>query len=160
MKNIFSILILIAVLLVSTSTTVEAQNKTTYDVQLDSDEVLRQYRAKAGDTVSTNKTTFSYIIFNNGQSDKKESFTNRWEIALDSVSGTPADVTIAYQRRMNIFTTWTTDSTQTFAGSTSDTTLVYYDTSAKPDPYRRILVTYGDGFVSKIDWLSGLFLLE
>jgi hypothetical protein len=156
MKSLFLILVLLA----STLFSVQGQNKTTYDAILGINDVLEQYRAVDSDTVSANKTTFTYTVFNEGQSSTKESFTNRWEIALDSVSGTPADVSIAYQRRENIFTTWVTDSTQTFTGSVSDTTLVYYDTSAKPDPYRRVKVTYGDGFVIKIDWLSGLFLLE
>jgi hypothetical protein len=138
----------------------EAQNKTTYDVVVEMNQVLKQYRAVDADTVSANKTTFSYTIFNQGQESTQENFTNYWEIALDSISGTPADVTIAFQRRKNIFTTWVTDSTMTFAGTQSDSTLVYYDSSAKPDSYRRILVTYGDGFKIKIDWLSGLFLLE
>ena len=157
MKNF--ILILFMLVFAFTNTT-EAQNKTIYDVDFDSEQVLRQYRGKALDTVSTNKTTFSYTIYNSGQATNKEKFTQYWLVALDSISGTAADVTIAYQRRMNVFNTWTTDSTQTFAGTTSDTTLIYYDTTVKPDPYRRVLVTYGSGFVVKIDWLSVLFLLE
>ena len=156
MKNI----ILFSILLLAPLFMVQAQNKATYDVILKSDQVLREYRAKAADTVSANKTTFTYTIFNKGQTSNKESFTNYWELALDSISGTAADVSVAYQRRKNIFTTWATDSTQVFAGTQSDTTLTYYDTSAKPDPYRRIKVTYGDGFKIKIDWLSGLFLIE
>lgn len=140
--------------------TVQGQNSTSYDATLKQNDVLRQYRAKAADTVSANKTTFTYTVYNHGQAFAKESFTNYWEIALDSVSGTAADISIAYQRRKNIFTTWVTDSTQVFTGSVSDTTLVYYDTSAKPDPYRRVKVTYASGFKIKIDWLAGLFLLE
>ena len=102
--------------------TVYAQNKTSYDVQLSSDKVLREYRAKAADTVSVNKQTFTYTIFNQGQSSLKESFTQYWEIALDSISGTPINVQVDYQRRKSIFSTWTTDSTQNFAGTVSDTT--------------------------------------
>lgn len=156
MKNLIFLLVLVIV----SALTIQGQNKATYDVTLEQDDFLYQYRAKAADTVSANKTTFSFAFFNAGQGKHKENFTNRWEIALDSISGTPSAVSIAYQRRNNIFTTWVTDSTQTFSGSTSDTTLVYYDTSAKPDPYRRVLVTYAGTFVIKIDWLSGLFLIE
>ena len=153
-------LILVLLIISGSAFIAEGQNKTTYDFVVEKNQVLKQYRAVDADTVSTNKTTFTYTIFNESQEFSQENFTNRWEIALDSISGTPADVTIAFQRRMNIFTTWATDSTMTFAGTLSDTTLVYYDSSAKPDPYRRIKVTYGDGFKIKIDWLSGLFLLE
>lgn len=158
MKNL--IIILLMSLICFAPVYSYSQNSTTFDFTLDKNDVLKQYRAKALDTVSANKTTFTYTIRNEWQASAKENFTNRWEIALDSISGTPANVTVAYQRRLNIFTTWTTDSTQFFGGTQSDTTLVYYDSSAKPDPYRRILVTYGDGFKIKIDWLSGLFLLE
>ena len=156
MKNL-----LIFMIIFSTSfLMVQGQNEFDYDQVLEKNEVLKQYRGEAADTVSTNQTTFTYTIFNEGQEYLKESFTNYWEIAIDSVSGTAATVSIAYQRRKNIFNVWVTDSTQIFGGTQSDTTLVYYDSSAKPDPYRRIKVTYGSGFKVKIDWLSGLFLLE
>lgn len=158
MKNL--ILITLSIFLSGTMLDISGQNRTIYDVVLEENDILRQYRAKDLDTVSANKTTFTYTIFNQGQAKVKESFTNYWEIALDSISGTATRVSIDYQRRRNIFTTWSTDSTQYFYGTQSDTTLVYYDTSAKPDPYRRIKVTYGAGFKIKIDWLSGLFLLE
>ena len=156
MKNLINILIMT----VLTLSAVLAQNKTSYDVILKSDQVLREYRAKASDTVSANKTTFTYTIFNKGQSQLKENFTQYWELALDSISGAAASVQVDYQRRKSIFSTWTTDSTQYFAGTVPDTTLTYTDTLARPDPYRRVKVTYASGFKIKIDWLSGLFLLE
>lgn len=139
---------------------VYSQNSTTFDKEIPSDRVSFEYRGKAIDTVSANKTSFSYSFLNTGQIENKESFTNYWEIALDSISGTPAAVKVEFQRRKNIFTTWSTDSTVYFYGSQSDTTIVYYDTNAKPDPYRKVNVTYGDGFKIKIDWFSVLFLKE
>ena len=101
MKN----LILFSILLISISFGAQSQNKATYDVIVDSNNVLREYRAKARDTVSTNKQTFTYTVFNRGQADYKQKFTNRWQIAIDSISGTPATVNVEYQKRMNIFTT-------------------------------------------------------
>lgn len=148
------------ILILLLTITVNAQNKSSYDYILDSDKVLVEYRAKAKDTVSTNQQTFTYTIFNEGQNDLKAKFISRWSIALDSVSGTAADVKVEYQKRMNIFTTWSTDSTAYFAGSTSDTTMIFYDATARPEPYRRIKVTYASGFKVKIDWLAGLFLKD
>ena len=156
MKN----LILFSILLISIPFVAQAQNKATYDVIVDSNNVLREYRAKVRDTVSTNKQTFTYTIFNKGQADYKQKFTNWWQIAIDSISGTPATINVEYQKRMNIFTTWATDSLQYFNGTQSDTTMIFTDTVAAPEPYRRIKVTYGSGFQIKIDWLSGIFLKD
>ena len=135
--------LLLVLFLIGTFSAVQAQNKTTYDKAIDSEEVLLQYRAKAVDTVSANKETFTYTIYNEGQADLKESFLSRWQIALDSVSGTATGVKVEFQKRPNIFTTWTTDSTMYFYGTTSDSTLIMNDASASPDPYRRVKVTHG-----------------
>lgn len=155
MKRIFA---MISILFLVGIFTIQAQNSTKFDKSINSKEVLVQYRGKAVDTLSTNKQTFSYTIENAGQSELKTKFISRWEIAVDSVSGTPAAVKFDFQRRGNIFTSWTTDSTMYFYGTQSDSTLIFYDDTAQPDPYRRVLVTYGSGFKVKVDWLSGLFL--
>lgn len=135
---------------------VGAQNKTSYDAIIEGTKNLREYRGKTVDTLGIGKTTFTYTFFVKSV----EASGSYYEIALDSISGTPASTTIAFQSRKNIFTTWTTDSTDYWAGTTSDTTIVYYDTSQTVDPYRRMLVTYGSAFKIKVDWLSGLFVRD
>lgn len=136
--------------------TVDAQNRTVYDALMQGGNTLREYRGKAVDTLGIGKTTFTYTFFIHAN----EAVGSYYEIALDSISGTAASTAVAFQSRKNIFTTWATDSTVNWSGTTSDTTIVYYDTLQTVDPYRRILVTYTSDFKIKVDWLSGLFIRD
>ncbi len=106
-------------MLISSAFTIQAQNSTTYDRQLKEGESLFEYRGKAVDTLGIGKTTFSYSFFKPSVHSQEAYF----EIGLDSISGTAASTTIAFQSKKNIFAAWATDLTDYWAGTTSDTTI-------------------------------------
>lgn len=150
---------IIGLFLILSAFCVKAQNEDNYDVYLDN-EIMTQYRGTAVDTLGAGKTTWTFTVFAANQIDTKEKLTQYWEINLDSISGTAAATSVAFQTRKSIFSAWTSDSTVNWYGTSADTTIKFYDTTPRPDPYRRVKVTYGSGFKTKVDWITGLFLIE
>lgn len=152
------VLFILGMLLLFAATSLNAQNKSIYDVSMDEEKILHQYRGTSTDYVDTVKETFTYTVYNAGQIEYKDKFTSRYAIALDSLAGTAAAVKVEFQRRLNVFDTWTSDSSIYFYGTQSDTTIYFLDTTTRADSYRRIKVTHADGFKVGIDWLSFLLL--
>lgn len=130
-----------------------SSGSSTYDKRLRVDENIIQYRGKASDTVTATQTTFTYTVFKR----TLKKFEQYWEIGLDSVAGSPAATSVAFQSRHNLFNDWTTDTTVEWAGTSSDTTIVYHDDTDRAEPYRRVLVTYAADFDVKVDWVAAVF---
>ena len=131
-----------------------AQDATVYDAKLTYEQTYHYYTGQAGDTLGVADTVWTYTYWKLSEAD----FKNYTQVKLDSVSGTPASVSILFETRINKYAPWITDSTVVWAGSSVDT-LITYDVAARPFPYRRIKVLDSDGtFKIKVNQLRNLFL--
>lgn len=133
------------------SMTVEAQdatvtrNGTNFNVLLD-----------AGDTISDNSTTLSKTI---GVGNKVSVQLYSIQVSLDSISGTPTEAWVLAGSMDN--SNWTTITTVSWAGTSSDTVFYYTDVSTGVLwPYMRVMGTESGTAKAQLTKLIGRFADE
>jgi len=133
MKKLLLILAsLIVVVLSYGQNTIETVSnlESSVDVVLDINEsvTFTHYYGTAADTASSNDSTWTYVY---GIKNVFDAIKAQGIVKLDSVSGTPT-TSITLEGKPFWDSDWTTVETETWAGSSEDTTLVFDYSTAKP----------------------------
>lgn len=124
------ILLLIAIALMYIG--VQAQNAT-IDKTLSYDQTYVNYNGQTADSIGVIDTTWTYTVRKN----------NHWRVfpyvylALDSIGGTAADVTVLLQKKVFGDQDYTTETTVTYAG-TADTVILFDVTTADKAEFWRV----------------------
>lgn len=120
-----------------------SRNATNFNVALD-----------AGDTLSDNSTTLSKTI---GVGAKQVVQLYSIQVTLDSISGTPTESIVLAGSLDNV--NWTTITTVTWTGTSSDTTFFYTDISTGVAwPYMRVKSTESGTAKAQLTTLRGRFI--
>jgi len=131
-RFLFTLASLIFVMLSYGQQTIETVSnlESSVDIVLDIKEnvTFTHYYGSTADSVSNNDSTWTYVY---GVKNVIDAIKATAIMKLDSVSGTP-NTSITLQGKSFWDSDWTTVETETWAGSSSDTTLVFDYSTAKP----------------------------